>query len=572
MNVATLVRRWTARGSTAAMVLLAAGAGAQAAAATAQASTAQASTARAAAAPGAAAAGPGANPYSPDFGHPYRHGAVPTLGAAARMHTWARQHLAASRQAAAGPAVHSTPVSNNLVFGGGVDGIGVTTGAEKVYLVFFGKQWGKKGTDAKGNVTLSGDPSGEAPYLQQLFKGLGTGGELWSGVMTQYCESVAVGSQTCPATAPHVAYPSAPLAGVWVDESVKSPTTATAHRLGVEAIKAAAHFGNTTAAANRDAQYFVISPTHTHPDHFNTPAGGFCAWHDYNGDSYVHAASPYGDVAFTNMPYVTDTGLSCGKDFVNSGSAGKRDGISIVAGHEYAETITDQNPDGGWLVSASNPSFPGWENADMCAWDPGQPGQPGSADLVLPTGTFAMQPTWANDYNGGAGGCEFTHPVVSTELLANPGFESGVISPWSATPGVLAAGSGGDPAHTGGWLAQLAGQGGTATGTLSQQVSIWPHQGSYTTATFSFWLDVQTNDPADHAYDTLRVQVLNASGTVLKTLHTYSNLDAAGHYVRHSFSLRSFLGRTITLRFTGTQTLAGHNTSFFVDDTQLNAS
>jgi serine protease len=35
-----------------------------------------------------------------------------------------------------------------------------------------------------------------APYLQQLFKGLGTGGELWSGVMTQYCQGVATGTET----------------------------------------------------------------------------------------------------------------------------------------------------------------------------------------------------------------------------------------------------------------------------------------------------------------------------------------------------------------------------------------
>src|SRR5260370_32880221 len=89
---------------------------------------------------------------------------------------------------------------HDLNYGGGIDGIGVTTGAERVYLVFYGSQWGTQGTDANGNVTLSGDPSGEAPYLQQLFKGLGTGGELWSGVMTQYCDGVAAGPQARPAS------------------------------------------------------------------------------------------------------------------------------------------------------------------------------------------------------------------------------------------------------------------------------------------------------------------------------------------------------------------------------------
>src|SRR5260370_38672551 len=113
------------------------------------------------------------------------------------MQQWARQH---PRSAAAS--------ANDLNYGGGIDGIGVTTGHEKVYLVFYGSQWGTQGTDANGNVTLSGDPSREAPYLQQLFKGLGTGGALWSGVMTQDCDGVAVGPPTSPArNTQHVAYP-----------------------------------------------------------------------------------------------------------------------------------------------------------------------------------------------------------------------------------------------------------------------------------------------------------------------------------------------------------------------------
>jgi serine protease len=295
--------------------------------------------------------------------------------------------------------------SRNLNYGGGIDGIGVTTGHEKVYLVFFGSQWGTQGTDGSGNVTLSGDPSGEAPYLQKLIKGLGTNNELWSGVMTQYCQGVAAGSQTCPSSAAHVAYPAGgALSGVWVDESKASPGTASGHQLGVEAVSAAAHFGNTTAASNRNAQYVVISPHGTNPDNWLT--NGFCAWHDYNGDSTLSGGavtSPYGDIAFTNLPYITDAGASCGQDFVNGN--GTLDGVSIVEGHEYAETITDQNPAGGWTDRSGN------ENGDKCAWiTPGRSG--GSFDLSLATGTFAMQTTWANDGSGGRGACEASHPIV----------------------------------------------------------------------------------------------------------------------------------------------------------------
>jgi serine protease len=88
-------------------------------------------------------------------------------------------------------------------------------------------------------------------------KGLGTGGELWSGVMTQYCEGVAAGAQSCPASGgQQVAYPAGgALAGVWADQGAPSPGSATQTQLGQEAVRAAAHFGNTTAAANRNAQY-----------------------------------------------------------------------------------------------------------------------------------------------------------------------------------------------------------------------------------------------------------------------------------------------------------------------------
>ena len=94
----------------------------------------------------------------------------------------------------------------SLAYRGGVNGIGVTTGAPKVYLVFWGAGWGAQGASG-ADVTLSGDTKGVAPVLQEFFRGLGTNGELWSGVLSQYCEGVATGSTTCSASAPHVGYP-----------------------------------------------------------------------------------------------------------------------------------------------------------------------------------------------------------------------------------------------------------------------------------------------------------------------------------------------------------------------------
>jgi hypothetical protein len=361
---------------------------------------------------------PTANPYSPAYHHPYRKGVVPTIGRARQMRAWAHAHPRAAALAAS---------SSNLSYGGGIDGIGVTTGPEKVYLVFYGSQWGSQSTNSNGDVTLSGDPDGMAPYLQEFFKGLGTDNELWSGVMTQYCQGISTGAQSCPASnAYHVAYPTGgALAGVWADASTASPSAATGNQLAQEAIAAAGHFGNTTAASNRDAQYVIVSPTGTDPDNYETQ--GFCAWHDYNGDSSLSggpASSPYGDIAFTNMPYLPDAGSGCGQDYVNSN--GTLDGVSIVGGHEYAETVTDQNPAGGWTDSS------GSETGDKCAWiSPGTTG--GAFDLSLATGSFAVQTTWANDDNSGSGGCEGSHPIVTdpsssnTVTVTSPGNQAGTV-------------------------------------------------------------------------------------------------------------------------------------------------
>ncbi|HUE48097.1 MAG TPA: hypothetical protein VMO54_02755 [Steroidobacteraceae bacterium] len=318
------------------------------------------------------------NPFAPAYGHAYRHGAVPTREALQRMRAWE-----AARQAA---PILNLPGLNTLSYGGGIDGIGVTSGTPKVYLVFYGSQW-----------TSGGDPNGAATYLQNLFRGIGTGGEMWSGTMTQYCDgpTVPAGATTCnPSSTPHVGYPSAgALAGVWFDTAAPSPASATAAQLAQEAINAAAHFGNTTPGGNRYAQYVVVSPTGTHPDGFNTPTSNFCAWHNYT-------TSSYGDIAYTNMPYVTDLGASCGQNFVNSGSAGLLDGFSIVNGHEYAETLTDQNPGGGWT------SITGQENGDECAWI--SSGQGAAANVSMGNGAYAMQSTWSNDTNE----CDISHAIL----------------------------------------------------------------------------------------------------------------------------------------------------------------
>jgi len=154
------------------------------------------------------------------------------------------------------------------------------------------------------------------------------------------------------------------------------------------------------------------------------------------------------------------------------------------------------------------------------------------------------------------------------QLLGNPGFETGSAAPWSATSGVINNNTQ-EPPHSGSWDAWLDGYGTTHTDTLSQSVTLSAGCSNYN---LSFWLHIDTAEGTTTiAYDTLKVQVLNSSGTVLSTLHTYSNLDHNTGYAQHSFSLSAYAGKTITLKFTGSEDYE-KQTSFVIDDTAINVS
>jgi PKD repeat protein len=155
------------------------------------------------------------------------------------------------------------------------------------------------------------------------------------------------------------------------------------------------------------------------------------------------------------------------------------------------------------------------------------------------------------------------------QLLGNPGFENGTnAAPFSATSGVINNDSA-EPPRSGSWDAWLDGYGYTHTDTLSQTITLPAGCSSYL---FSFWLHIDTAEyTKTTAYDTLKVQVLDSSGKVLATLHTYSNLDHITGYAQHSFSLSAYAGQKITLKFTGSEDYE-YQTSFVIDDTAVNVS
>jgi hypothetical protein len=179
----------------------------------------------------------------------------------------------------------------------------------------------------------------------------------------------------------------------------------------------------------------------------------------------------------------------------------------------------------------------------------------------------------ATEWLAGGGGTTTPTPAPTSsctpaQLLTNPGFESGSGVGWTATSGVINNSSGERP-RTGAYDAWLNGYGTANTDTLSQTVTV---PAACSTTSLSFWLHIDTVETSTStAYDTLKVQVLNSSGTVLSTLATFSNLNAATGYQQHGYSLAAYAGQTVTVKFTGTEG-SQLQTSFVLDDTALNVS
>lgn len=270
----------------------------------------------------------------------------------------------------------SSPIPGALLYHGGA----VATAPLKIVMVFWGSEWGTRTRDANGYDNFSNDSSGMVPYLEAMYAGIGHGGERWSAVATQYCSNAALNATICPTdNASHIAYP---IHGVftpdrvWYDNaSSYGADTKTSNQIALEAWNAHDHFGDPA-----NTQYIVLSPPGMHPNGFNAGAS-FCSWHSYVGLGV--------NIEFTNMPYLTDKS-NCGGNVLG----GPLDGVAIVAGHEYQETITD--PDGvtGWTDGSAS----AWENGDKCAWGHSGPGA--MANVTFTTGTFPQQTEWSNAVDG----------------------------------------------------------------------------------------------------------------------------------------------------------------------------
>lgn len=212
----------------------------------------------------------------------------------------------------------------------------------KMYLIF----WGYK-------------TYGDRHHLQRLLEAYtkNMGGSSHNNIETQYYED-AGGTKT------YIANPANQYGGSWNDESAV-PKTPTDAQVAAVALRGVSHFGY-----HPNGLYVVMTP------HGRSEVGfgkNFCSYHSYT--EHKSKLVPY-----ANLPYMPDAGAACFANAVKPppDESGADEGMTIYAGHEYGEAITDpQSFTAWWGVSG--------EIGDYCAGH-------GFANDPFGTKSYTMQP------------------------------------------------------------------------------------------------------------------------------------------------------------------------------------
>ena len=197
----------------------------------------------------------------------------------------------------------------------------------KFYLIF----WGYK---------KYGDKDKLEPLLLAYTKAMGGSGH--NNIETQYYEKLSGKTN-------YITNPAKQFGGSWDDESPvpKKPSDA---NVAAESLRGVNHFGY-----DPNGVYVVMTP------HGRSEAGFGNVWCSYHSDT----VSGKNKIPYANLPYMTDAtvGLKCGMNIIAApkDESGRDEGMTILAGHEYGEVITDPFPFSGWTGENG-------EIADPCQW------------------------------------------------------------------------------------------------------------------------------------------------------------------------------------------------------------
>ena len=185
-----------------------------------------------------------------------------------------------------------------------------------------------------------GDTDGVGPLLKAYVKKMG--GSSHDNIYDQYCETSGGGNV-------YITNPANQFGGAWTDNRDAVPAHPTDAQVAAEALKGVAHFGY-----DPNGSYIVATPHGRSSSGFET---SWCAYHstDYSAGRYV---------SYTNLPYQPDAGSACGASIIGAphDESAVDEGVTIVEGHEYGESVTDPVPASGWYNNQEG------EIGDICAW------------------------------------------------------------------------------------------------------------------------------------------------------------------------------------------------------------
>jgi PLD-like domain/Putative Ig domain len=275
-----------------------------------------------------------------------------------------------------------------------------------------------------------------------------------------------------------------------------------------------------------------------------------------------------------------------GKDSTGpSGSAT----FTWTVGSTVSDTVTVTNPgsQSGTVGTAASLQIEAADSASGQTLTYGASGLPAGLSISSSTGLISGTPTaaatsdvtvTAKDTTGAAGSASFTWTIGSSsssgcgaqQLLVNGGFETGSISPWAASSGVLASSTSEHPAQAGSYLAWIDGYSKAHTDSLAQTVTI---PAGCVSAELTYWLEVNSTvtNTTEQAENNLVLEILNSSGTVEQSTTVATAANNGTSYVEYSANLASYIGQTITIKFIGTE-VSGGNTQFLEDTNALNVS